>query len=262
MVLRMRKFRLSICVLIAVAVGVFLWFQRPADPPELISAPQMVEAQETPPAAADPAGVFERTVVWIEEVRHAGTDDGTVVSQGKELLRERRAALAEVMVSDPERALELALTDEERARVPSEWHSLLEQPLRGSGDLLLGIVCSGYHEPGAHPESEMFREAVVQGQVFSAHTYGHREEVLSLENVPLDGIALDNTLALHGSPLVRIRPGDEGHTPEGDAARFGGEILHFSDETAFETARRTLSEAERKAVGPVVTYPQLSQSHP
>lgn len=217
------------------------------------------------PAASSVEDIFVATDRWIDRlpVDPAGLEKETF-ELGRRLFSERRIALASLIESDPEQALERALSDRERSALPKELLPLIEEPVRASGDFMVAIACSGYHEPGAHPESEYWREALIPGEKGSikVHTYGPRQEVHSLENAPLDGIRIEDVAALYGAPLRLLRPGDEGFVAGEIHARFGGRILTFSTPQAFEEAQNLAIVAERNAAGPVVSYPDslLSQA--
>jgi hypothetical protein len=278
--------RILLVLLPVLVLGLWLWFRGsettvdPGSEPRKEVSVQDLQTRETPVPdlpepdvsveSSDPvqdmpdpipesasADVFERTRAWL-----AGLEAGEDLTPeeravGEPLLRERRGELLALMESDAEAAFRQALTDEERSRVPAELRGLVEEPLRTRGDLLLGIACSGYHEPGAHPESEMWREALVNGKPMEAHTFGYRKETLSLENVALDGYSLDGQAVVYQSPLRLLRPGDSGFVPGEVRARFGGQLLTFSTPDDFAEAQTLALDAELNSDGPRVTYPDF-----
>jgi hypothetical protein len=218
----------------------------------------MSEGTVTVTAPVDKSAVFDEAQAWLQGVSQLdGAVPESTLEEGHQIFEARQAALLDLISSNPERALDLALSDAERALVPKELREFVEHSIRTRGDLMLGITCSGYHEDGAHPESEMWREAYIDGERYEAHTFGAREEMLSMENIVLDGLAIADRAALYGTPLRVLQPGDAAYQAGEVRARFGDQILAIPNRMVYERAKLLALEAERNADGPVVTYPDF-----
>jgi len=150
---------------------------------------------------------FARFKDWTQ--RYLATDSASreaLLTEGIELAAVRRAALKELIQTNPERALELVVPSGVRAQLPAEVTSLLEERVNGRGKLdVLGVL----PEPGR--ESEMpttIRTATIDDQTYQTFTYGERLGVPTRSDIALNGLAVDDFLALSENAL-RILDSDE-----------------------------------------------------
>lgn len=156
-------------------------------------------------------------------------------AEGVALAGERRRALADLISSDPERALQLAVPAAVRAELPPSVQALLERRLNARGDF---FVAGAVPLPGGEDSlAPLTRWAEVGGERLRVFTHGAGLTRLTGRAVPLNGIALpasaatnpldssiidaDGLLALSASPVrtlddfeVRETLAASGATPE------------------------------------------------
>ena len=123
------------------------------------------------------------------------------VEQGVTLAKQRRAALRELIISDPAMALEASIATEVRELLPQAITNELETPVYGTGDLM--VVCA-MPEMGRRELPEIQRSVRLDGHTYRAYVYGRRETETTKLKIPLHGVALDGVLALHESVLSEL----------------------------------------------------------
>jgi hypothetical protein len=124
--------------------------------------------------------------------------------EGVRLASERRKALRNLIASDPARALALAVPQGVRRTLPESVTSLLEEHVSGRGSL---DVFGALARPGSEKEvTPTFHTATISGRNYKAFVYGRRLGVPSRQNIPLNGIAVDNLLAVNENPLRLLEP--------------------------------------------------------
>ena len=137
--------------------------------------PERVTSRWTKPV---PEPVFEEFRRWTESFLASGAD----AVQGVELALQRRQELLDLIDKNPRRALELAVPESVRGRLPAGVVALLEQRVDARGDLLVQA------ETSATGGCEITRTATLQdGQVFEAHTYGRRGAMPTRDNIGIHG---------------------------------------------------------------------------
>jgi autotransporter-associated beta strand protein len=140
---------------------------------------------------------FEEFRRWTESFLASGAD----AEQGVELALKRRQELLDLIDKNPRRALELAVPESVRQRLPVDVLALLEQRVDARGDLLVQAKTS------ATGGCEITRTATLQdGQVFEAHTYGRRGAMPTRDNIGIHGVALDGKMALSDLPGRVLEP--------------------------------------------------------
>ncbi|WP_206170886.1 Calx-beta domain-containing protein [Phragmitibacter flavus] len=145
-----------------------------------------------------------------------------LVEEGRVLAKAHRAALKAMLVDDPRAALEQALPMVLRQQLPQEVVRLLEERLSGVGTFDVLAV-----SPGSDPsEPPIRRVAILDGRYFQAYTYGQRSGQMSTEGAMLNGIAVDNLMAVNDSP---VRALEVGEVP--DAAKEAVEVCPVSEIT-------------------------------
>jgi hypothetical protein len=119
-------------------------------------------------------------------------------AEGMTLARRRLTALADLIMTQPERALELALPASVRRAMPAAVLALLEEPVNTYGDYT--SLCA-LHLPGQAP-LQLARAARVNGLTHRVFTFGAGLDYVTRTNVPLNGLSVP--LAAASAP-----PGDE-----------------------------------------------------
>jgi autotransporter-associated beta strand protein len=156
--------------------------------------PERVTSRWTKPV---PEPVFEEFRRWTESFLASGAD----AVQGVELALQRRQELLDLIDKNPRRALELAVPESVRGRLPAGVVALLEQRVDARGDLLVQA------ETSATGGCEITRTATLQdGQVFEAHTYGRRGAMPTRDNIGIHGVALEGKMALSDLPGRVLEP--------------------------------------------------------
>jgi autotransporter-associated beta strand protein len=168
--------------------------KRPLTGPSDLVLPERVTALWQKPV---PEPVFEEFRRWTESFLTSGVD----AEQGVELALQRRQEMLDLIDKDPRRALELAVPESVRQRLPAGVLALLEQRVDARGDLLVQAKTS---DKGG---CEITRTATLQdGQVFEAHTYGRRGAMPTRDNIGIHGVALDGKMALSDLPGRVLEP--------------------------------------------------------
>lgn len=156
---------------------------------------------------SEPAMSVAAFAAWYERfLAAAPAEREALIAEGIALARARRVTLAEWIRNDPERALAAAVPVMVRRGLPPAILELLEERVSGAGELaLIGVT----PQPGAQdPPQAMYRKALVKGREFYAHTYGRRENVNTLANASLHGIALNGVMAVSESPVRVLETGE------------------------------------------------------
>lgn len=142
---------------------------------------------------------------------------------------------------DPERALREAVPLAVRKRLPQRIVSLLEKPLSATADFeVLGTL---YEEGFVGAKRPITRTVSTANEQYDAYVYGRRLAYTTKHNTPLHGIAVDDMMAVHESPVRVIEPGEVPDNAEGAcpvsgkmaglqiAADVGGNVQFFCTES-------------------------------
>ncbi len=112
----------------------------------------------------------------------------TLEAEGARLARVRQRAMADMIASRPERALELTVPHGVRRGLPGSVTGLLEVPVNTQGEYR--VLAARPVEGGGDAITPVTREAVVNGVRHAVYTYGAAQNYVSKSRVPLNGIAL------------------------------------------------------------------------
>ncbi len=157
--------------------------------------------------AAMPENAFAGFRAWTREFAKAKTDEqkAAMLTEGLELAQQRRNQMSDLIDQDPKRALELAVPVAVRRVLPADVVALLEEPVRGRGDL---FVVAAVAAPGKTLTMRPVERSVTMkdGREFKAFTFGRRDLVPTRENIAVQGIALDGKLALTELPGRIMEP--------------------------------------------------------
>ena len=143
--------------------------------------------------------VFEEFRRWVENWRAAGGQAD--LEQGIELAQQRCQELLDLIDKDPRRALELAVPESVRRRLPAAILALLEERVETRGDLL--VEATALDNGGC----QITRTATLRdGRSFDAYTFGRRGAMPTRDNIAIHGVALDGKLALSDLPGRVLEP--------------------------------------------------------
>lgn len=193
--------------------------------------------------------------------------------EGAALSKTRRAAMKELIQHNPARALELSIGTQERQNLPSGVVQNLEEFLQGRGEF--GVISQSIMEtvPGREGENQQVLKSTLRttltfdGRVYTAFVYGKREGLLTKTQLPFHGIAIDNVMAIHESPIWVLPAGQKppaGTTPSENGIKcpickkeaeggivgvVGSTLYYFDTERDLEKFRDSLWKAE-EIIGP------------
>ncbi len=145
----------------------------------------------------------EWTGRWSKAVDPA--EKAELLTQGLELVEQRRNQMADLIDQNPRRALELAVPVSVRRALPAVIVAQLEEPVAGRGDLW---VAAALAMPGKEPVVRpVQRELQMKdGRKFDAFTFGKRDLVPTKMNIAVQGIALEGKLAMTELPGRVLEP--------------------------------------------------------
>jgi hypothetical protein len=157
----------------------------------------------------NPETTFARFHDWAEKYINAPDSAKAALElEGLILAKQRRLELAALIQSDPQRALELSVPIGVRRELPESVNGLLEERVSQRGNL---AVLGALAEPGRESEViPVVRTATLEGSgtEYDAFVYGRRLGEPTRNNIPLNGITVDNLLAVNENP-VRVLEADE-----------------------------------------------------
>ncbi len=168
-------------------------------------------AHTAPPAPAAsqlPAVPHARFADWVERFLVAEKTGATasLLAEGQSLAVARREALAREIKLNPRGALARTAPWRWRQALPSQITAYFEEHVSGRGNL---DVFSAMPLPGADYrefQCGTMRYATLGGRTYQAYVYGKRAAHMSRRNVAIEGIAIDNLLALREEPLRVLEP--------------------------------------------------------
>ncbi len=129
--------------------------------------------------------------------------------QGVTLARARRTEFKNLIVADPERALEQAVPPLTRQQLPAEILAELEKPVSARGDF---NVYLGRPAPGTtvDPRDLSLRYfETTTGESYIAHVFGEAEMVMTRKNIAARGYAVDRELAVAPTAVRRLSVGEK-----------------------------------------------------
>lgn len=206
--------------------------------------------------------VFARFEIWAQD--YAEQSQMQTVEDGVRLAKERREVLRLLIQKDPQGALARALPWQLRLRMPPEVVALLEERVSAKAE---------YSVKGARKAPEagfavepVQRAAIIEGRIYDAYVYGRREWVGTKYDLPIEGIAVDRSLAVLERPIreleadeplpmggVKLASQDEHQTTLPPAAPpilvSGGEAFQPCCQAHASAMEQALNEAET-SLGP------------
>ncbi len=200
---------------------------------------------------------------WSQNYQTASLHEKNILEkEGVKLAVERQKFLSELIQTNPERALELAVPIAVRRQFPASINALLEQRISGRGQL---AVMGALPEPGKEAEVvPTFRTASIDEKEFKAFAYGRRLGEPTRQDIPLNGIAIGNLFAVNENPVRILEPieaaemsnnGEEICTVSGDATSVqeeetpvdvGGDIVFLCQPIHAEILNDKMIAAEGK----------------
>lgn len=153
-----------------------------------------------PPVTHPAEAPFARFHAWMRDHATEGTIAPASFEEALAVARRRRDEMADLIVDNPRRALELALPAELRATLPPALREWVEEPVSGRGDY--EVLCAYPDADHAHEAAPLLRYVELNGRRYEAHVFGQRAREMTQRNVELRGIALGDQLALEEAPVA------------------------------------------------------------
>lgn len=197
--------------------------------------------------------VFAAFADWARHYAQAPTAAARAAleAEGLRLARARLTALANLIVTRPERALELAVPQAVRQALPEGVQALLEEPINTRGDYrVVCVLPAEGQQPSLWP---LIRWVEVEGETWRVFTFGAARDYVTRNGVPINGITVPaqaatvalpdpiglnptRLMALHPSPAQRLDQAEADRWAGGAAValRFGGQVYGFDSLTEAE----------------------------
>ncbi|ATC64072.1 hypothetical protein CMV30_08965 [Nibricoccus aquaticus] len=158
------------------------------------------------PATSKSPSAFTAFETWSARYLAASpAERASLAPEGLALATIRRAALRELIQSDPRAALAQATPFALRRALPPQIATQLETRLSIRADY---TVVATLATPGDSTPPAIQRHVTSGDRAYQAFVYGRRLAQPSQQNLPLHGIALDGLLALDESPVRILEPGE------------------------------------------------------
>lgn len=144
---------------------------------------------------------------WEDGYRAAtGDARDAMLEEGVSLALSRREAFKTLIQEDPESALESSISPSQREDLPWEIVQLLEVPIQMTGDFEVISTCR--FEDGQKSSLDHFAVDRRDGTRYRAFPYGRRLGVTTKRSISLQGVAIDDLLALEADP-IQVPPPEE-----------------------------------------------------
>lgn len=195
------------------------------------------------------SSVFDKFDNWVKSyVANDYRADSRQAAAGEDLALERRELLKQLIKDNPQAALEKALSAETLERLPDFVTKHTEKRISATGDFFVYVSDGKNHASGGAerrakaPGSRTERSVVIGDSRYRASVYGRRETMTTKLNIPLQGIAIDDVMAVEESP-ARILD------KSAATAEIGGRQVYFADGSEMENFIAEQIEWESK-IGP------------
>jgi hypothetical protein len=203
----------------------------PVAAPEATTAPRIepaappVEVVDSAPAPAVPAQDFGASELkpkrqpdfpkivafnqWASRWAKASPEEREEMrAEGLHLAQVRRPEFKALIVSDPQRALEQAVSRVIRQDLPPEIVEQLEKPVSATGDFRVYRGRPSADLAETKPELTLRYFETPKGESYKAHVFGALESATSKPNVPMRGVAVDREFAPAESPVRQLEVGE------------------------------------------------------
>ncbi len=225
--------------------------------------------QETAEKIKD-SPIFAEFNAWVKQYTNENlTSSNEQIQTGENLAAKRRQLLKELIQLDPKAALEKRLSTSDYNHLPDFITKNLEKPISGYGDFNVYIADEIDHTTGKMTGSRTQREVVIGDFRYKAFVYGRREGITTKINIPLQGIVIDDVMAVDENPVRKIEPEEYAElrvdtsklNDDGVVAEVGGKITYFFNYSEFSNFVNQQIEWESK-IGPVRPKENFSPEEP
>ena len=206
--------------LLLLATGLVWWTNPKAEMPRPVLRSEVrpqptVIVKETPsvravqaPKTLSSANPVEDFAAWVQKYRLAATAQRTpLLVEGEKLAMERKRVLLDWIVQKPEAALRAAIPEHQRKFLPPTIQRILERRINAQGDLAL-VAATPAPWRRAAVKRAIYREARIGDVAYEAHVYGRRLKQETKYGISLQGIVLDNRMAVLDEPALVLTADD------------------------------------------------------
>jgi len=148
---------------------------------------------------ATPPSALVEFSAWAD--RFLSNDPSASLKRGIELAWKRRQEMSELIETQPQKALTMAVPFRWRTRLPTDVTKYFEQQVDGRGSFEVAVA-TDFHKR----TSTVFREVVIKGKRYKAFVHGPRVSQLSQKDVPHHGIEVDGKVALANEAVRVLEP--------------------------------------------------------
>ena len=192
--------------------------------------------------------VFEQFDAWVKSyVENGYRADEEQSTKGERLAAERQQLLKRLMETNPRAALGKAMSAQEIEQLPEYITKYAEKHVSANGDFLVYVLDGLNHshsKRGTKLSGSRTERSVVLGETrYKASVYGRRLGMTTKMDIPLQGIVIDDVMAVDESP-ARILDKGAGR------AEVGGEEKSFASQAEMEQFISEQIEWE-SIIGPV-----------
>jgi sugar lactone lactonase YvrE len=157
-------------------------------------------------ASRRPAELQRALTAFASWAKRHATRTGTIIEsqtleEGIRLAKQRRIAFAQLMQSNPAQAISATIQADLRKSLPSKIQDEVEEPVYGTGDLL--VICV-MPSAGAQGTGGIQRLVRLNGLTYRAVVYGRRLGQTTKYQIPVHGVALDGVLVLNEEVLAEL----------------------------------------------------------
>lgn len=191
------------------------------------------EAQKA--AQIEDVQVFSEFDEWLRQFGRGNfSGESEFIESGEEIALKRRELFKELMRTNPRKAIETAVSEDSRNRLPSEIAQFVEKRISARGDFNVYAI-----DEFDFSNHKIEREFVTNNSRFEAFVYGRKEAMTTKLDIALRGIVLDGLMAVDENSVRKLESAEI-------AAEVGGETIYFADERKFDEYVRNLTNWEMK----------------
>ena len=185
--------------------------------------------------------VLQEFKEWVEHFKFAGLASASE-QRGHELAQQRHAVIAQLIETDPQSAVELAVPARVRQKMPQRIQQQVEEAISGYGDYLVMVFDEIDPVTGEFTHGRVERKVVMKGRMYRANVYGRKLGMTTKLNIPLRGVVMGDAIALAESPVRVLDPDERDLTTGGQGidVEVGGKVRHFDDQEQLDRFEQKL----------------------
>jgi hypothetical protein len=224
--------------------------------PSLSSQDREVDSSSSAKKAAEVNPIFTAFRRWIKKYIKAKTPEAkaALIPEGIELAKQRLQVLEELIKSDPELSLKMAVPLGLIDKLPNEIKQLLEERVSGKSELHVEVA-SSFDDVNGVISSNVERKLITSdGSEFKARVYGNRLRSAT-RKLHAAGIRIGRNVALHQDAIMPEEEEEDGDSSTSMASsRFSnrmsriralvhGKLVQFKNNEEVKKAERDLENS-------------------